>query len=302
MDASKPPGPSCIDAGATVSATPIPLGVYSKCDTTAVEGNETAGGPGGTVTLTESNGVLDVEIGSDAFAFSGGELSFTPIADSAAIVVPGQSYGLSVVPCATSTATTGVLASDGQSIVISLLGGGCGDTIGGFITCSLPDPQGQSIVPPDPCASPAASADCVCTDAGAPAFPSGVYGECTSSIPGYGGGQITLSESRGDWAASLSGIDFVANGDATLTFSPKTASTALLPPGQALTVSELGWITCSGPGPNDSGLIIDPGLVDRSVTTTSGSLVVDGSTLFLFLAGTDECGSPVEESIHCTAQ
>jgi hypothetical protein len=28
----------------------------------------------------------------------------------------------------------------------------------------------------------------------------------------------------------------------------------------------------------------------------------DGATLFVFLGGTDECGSPVSQSVRCTAQ
>jgi hypothetical protein len=38
------------------------------------------------------------------------------------------------------------------------------------------------------------------------------------------------------------------------------------------------------------------------MTIENGWLVVDGSTLFVFLGGTDECGSAVQESFNCAAQ
>jgi hypothetical protein len=42
--------------------------------------------------------------------------------------------------------------------------------------------------------------------------------------------------------------------------------------------------------------------VTHTLTTGSGWLVVDGSTLFVFLGGTDECGAAVARSFNCATQ
>jgi hypothetical protein len=123
------PSYTCAEAReASAGATPLPLGVYTKCTGSAVDSNESAGGNAtGTLTLTESGGVLSVALGEGLFAIAPGSLGFTPLTNGAAVVTPGQSYGLLVVPCATSTAETGALALEGSSLVLSLLGQGCGN-------------------------------------------------------------------------------------------------------------------------------------------------------------------------------
>jgi hypothetical protein len=114
---------------------------------------------------------------------------------------------------------------------------------------------------------------------------------------------VILSESGGVWRAALQGATGVSAVEPSLTFSPSNSSSALVASGQMLFVEEFGWGTsCSGPPPNDSGLIDDPGPVTRAMTIENGWLVVDGSTLFAFLGGTDECGNAVQESFNCTAQ
>jgi hypothetical protein len=295
-DASTP-SYTCAEAReASAGATPLPLGVYTNCTGSAVDSNESAGGDAtGTLTLTETSGVLSVALGEGLFAIAPGSLGFTPLTNGAAVVTPGQSYGLLVVPCATSTAETGALALDGSSLVLSLLGQGCGNPIAGFVECPLPaQPTGELH-----------AADlCDAADAAAQAFPRGTYAQCTPSIPGYGGGSVTLSESGGVWTAAVQGgATGVSAAEPSLTFSPSSSSSALVASGQMLFVQEDGWGTsCSGPPPNDSGLIDDPGPVTRTMTIENGWLVVDGSTLFVFLGGTDECGSAVQESFNCTAQ
>ncbi len=294
-DASAP-SYTCAEAReASAGATPLPLGVYTKCTGSAVDSNESAGGDTtGTLTLTESNGVLSVALGEGLFAIAPGSLGFTPLTNGAAVVAPGQSYGLLIVPCATATAETGALALAGTSLIFSLLGQGCGSPIGGFVQCPLPaQPAGEL-----------EAAD-LCDDAGAgpQAFPRGTYGQCTTSILGYGGGSVTVSESRGVWTAAMEGVTGVSAAESGVTFSPSNSSSAVVASGQTLSVQEWGWgSSCSGPSPNDSGLIGLPVPVTRTMTIESGWLVVDGSTLFVFLGGTDECGSSVQESFSCAAQ
>jgi len=290
------PSYSCAEAReASAGATPLPLGVYTKCTGSAVDSNESAGGNAtGTLTLTESGGVLSVALGEGLFAIAPGSLGFTPLTNGAAVVTPGQSYGLLVVPCATSTAETGALALEGSSLVLSLLGQGCGNPIGGFVECPLPAQPTGELEAADLCDD---------ADAGPQSFPRGTYTQCTASIPGYGGGSVILSESGGVWRAALQGATGVSAVEPSLTFSPSNSSSALVASGQMLFVEEFGWGTsCSGPPPNDSGLIDDPGPVTRAMTIENGWLVVDGSTLFAFLGGTDECGNAVQESFNCTAQ
>lgn len=294
-DASTP-SYTCAEAReASAGATPLPLGVYTNCTGSAVDSNETAGGDAtGTLTLTESSGVLSVALGEGLFAIAHGSLGFTPLTNGAAVVAPGQSYGLLVVPCATATAETGALALDGTSLVLSLLGQGCGGPIGGFVECPLPAQPTGELQAADLCDD---------ADAGPQAFRRGTYGQCTGSIPGFGGGSVTLSESRGVWTAALQGVTGVSDMEPSLILSPSNNSSALVASGQMLSVQEWGWgASCSGPPPNDSGLIDDPGPVMRTMTIETGWLVLDGSTLFVFLGGTDECGSAVQESFNCAAQ
>ncbi len=103
---------SCAEAReASAGSASLPLGIYTKCTGSAVAANESAGGDAtGTLTLTESNGVLSVALGEGLFALAQGSLGFMPLAKGAAVIAPGQSYGLLVVPCATATAETGALA------------------------------------------------------------------------------------------------------------------------------------------------------------------------------------------------
>jgi hypothetical protein len=294
-DASEPSYTRAQAREASTGAPPLPIGVYTKCTGSAVASNESAGGDAtGTLTLTESNGILSVALGEGLFAIAQGSLGFTPLTNGAAVVAPGQSYGLLVVPCATATAETGALARDGSSFVLSLLGQGCGDPVGSFVQCPLPTQPTGELEAADRCDD---------ADAGPQAFPRGKYGHCTESIPGYGGGSVTLSESRGAWTATLQGGIDVSAVEPSLTLSPSNSSSALVTSGQMLSVQEWGWgSSCSGPPPNDSGLIDDPGPVTRTMTIESGWLLVDGSTLFIFIGGTDECGSAVQESFNCVEQ
>jgi hypothetical protein len=272
---------------------PIPMGAYAQCIGTVVDGGLTvAGGPTGALTLSESDGVLHAEFGTGLFAIGKGTLAFTPITNSVAVVAPGQTYTLSVDSCATSTASSGALALAGDSLVMTILGKGCGGPIFGTIRCPLPSAPTGALEAPDPCE---AGADCAC--AGAPPFPLGVYGTCTPAIPEYERGQLTLTESNGVWTAALDDVDEMT---AHLVFSPSTPSAAVIVPGQALDVKVDGW-ACSGPVVNDSGLPSDPGPTQRTIRITNGSFVLDGSNLFAFIGGVDECGTQDVEYFNCPA-
>jgi len=294
-DASAP-SHACVEASeASDGATPLPLGLYTQCSASVVDSSLTAGGdPTGTLTLTESDGVLTVALGEGLFAIAPGTLAFRPLTSAAAVVAPGQSYGLLVVSCPTSTAAAGALALDGNSLVVSILGQGCGSPVGGFVECPLPAQPTGKLEEADLCDD---------VDAGPQAFPHGTYGQCTGSIAGYGEGSVTVSESQGVWTAALNGMTDVSTLEPSLILSPTSSSAALVDPGQMLSVHEWGWgPSCSGPPPNDSGLVDDPGPVTRTMKVESSWLVVDGSTLFVFLGGIDECGAAVEESFNCVAQ
>jgi hypothetical protein len=288
---------ACAAAGdPSDGAPPLPLGVYTQCSGSVVDSNATAAGsPTGTLTLIENDAGLTVTLGDGLLAIAPGALAFTPLTSAAAIVAPGQSYGIVDVPCAMSTVAAGALARDGNSLVIAILGEGCGSAIGGFVACPLPAQASGELEGAGLCDD----------DGGAQAFPLGTYVQCTSSIPGYGEGSVILSQSQGNgvWTAALDGVTGISSVGPTLTISPSSSSAALIGPGQMLLVEESGWGTsCSGSTPNDSGLPGLPVLITRTVTIESGWLVIDGSTLFVFVGGTDECGAAVTESFNCAAQ
>jgi hypothetical protein len=276
---------ACVTTSSTDASAPtaIPLGVYTQCVSAVREGGQVAMGSGGTVTLAASGGSLTVDVGTGVLAFASGTLTFTPIAPAAAIVSPGQSYGISNVPCTTSTAAAGVLALDGDTLDISLIGEGCQNPISGTIRCTVPAVAQGALEPPSPCSSQSGS--CVCGAAGAPAFPVGVYDQCTTSLPAFGGGQITLTQSGGALSAAIAGVTSVAPANATLRFTIASDRTAAIVAGQTWVVSVPGAFSPT---------------VSQTMTITGGTLVDDGSTLFAFIIGTSDAG-PLEESLHCTA-
>ncbi len=111
------------------------------------------------------------------------------------------------------------------------------------------------------------------------------------------------SPSQGVWTAALNGVTGLSTVGPSLILSPITSSAALVNPGQMLSVEEWGWgPSCSGLPPNDSGVVDDPVPMTRTMTVTNGWFVVDGSTLFVFLGGVDECGAAVAESFNFVAQ
>ena len=113
---------------------------------------------------------------------------------------------------------------------------------------------------------------------------------------------MTVSVNDGIWTATLSDVNGFSTPGPGLALAANNGSTALVASGQPVSIQEDGWGPgCSGPPPNDSGLIDDPGPVTRTLTTANSWLVADGATLFVFLGGTDECGSPVNQSFRCTA-
>jgi hypothetical protein len=234
------------------------------------------------LTLTESDAALTLQVGKGVFSFAGATLAFTPVTASTAVIAPGQMYGISNVPCATSTITSGALALNGDTLVVSLLGEGCQDPISGTLSCVVPSGPTGRLGPPARCSS-AKQFDCVCDDAGVPAFAVGVYGQCTPSILPYGGGKITLTQSRGALTAAIDGLTGIAPMNANLEFTPTSNKTAAIAPGQS-------WVV-SVPG-------VSSPLVPVTMTITSGSLVVDGAELFAFIRGTDEAGE-LEKSFHC---
>ncbi len=291
-------GPPCTAAGdGSAGATPIPLGSYSQCtggathfSTTAVQ---SAGGDAtGTITLTESNGLLSVALGDGLFAVGAGTLALQPTSDSTAVVTTGQSITLIDVGCSTAATTAGALAVDGNELQLSILGQGCGDPVEAFVECPLPSSPSGALQGPGLCED---------TDAGAVAFAGGTYAQCDTVIGGQG--SVTVSESDGVWTATLSDVNGFSTPGASLALAANNGSTALVAGGQPVSIQEDGWGPgCSGPPQNDSGLIDDPGPVTRTLTTANSWLVADGATLFVFLGGTDECGSPVSQSFRCTAQ
>jgi hypothetical protein len=296
-DASETGG-ACTAAGdGSAGAGSIPLGSYSQCtgaatyvSTTAVE--SAGGDTTGTVTLTESNGLLNVALGDGLFAIGAGTLAVQPTSDSTAIVTAGQSITLADVGCSTATTTAGALAIDGDELLVSILGQGCGGRVEATVECPLPSSPSATLQGPGLCEN---------TDAGAAAFAGGTYAHCDTVIGGQG--SVTVSQSDGVWTAMLSDVNGFSTPGASLALAANNGSAALIASGQPVSIREEGFEEgCSGPPPSDSGLVADPGPVTRTMTTANSWLVVDGTTLFVFLGGTDECGSPVSQTFRCTAQ
>jgi hypothetical protein len=291
-------GHACATAGdGSAGATPIPLGSYSQCTGGATHVSsaevESAGGdPTGTLTLTESNGLLSVALGDGLFAIGAGTLALQPTSDSTAVVTAGQSVTLIDVGCSTAATTAGALAVDGNELQLSIVGQGCGDPVEAFIECPLPASPSGALQGPGLCED---------TDSGAVAFAGGTYARCDTVLGGQG--SVTVSEDDGVWTATPSDVNGFSTPGPGLALAANNGSTALVASGQLVSIQEYGWgPSCSGPPPNDSGLIDDPGPVTRTLTTANSWLVVDGVTLFVFLGGTDDCGSPVSQSFRCTAQ
>ena len=281
----------------SAGVTAIPLGSYFQCtggatyfSTSAVQ---SAGGDAtGTLTLTESNGLLSVALGDGLFAIGAGTLALQPTSDSTAIVSAGQSIALTDVGCSTAATTAGALAVDGNELQLSILGQGCGDPVEAFVECPLPSSPSGALQGP---------ALCERTEAGSVAFAGGTYVQCDTVLGGQG--SVTVSQNDGVWTAALSDISGFSTPGPVLELAANNGSTQLVASGQPVSIQEDGWGPgCSGPPPNDAGLVDDPDPVTRTLTTANSWLVADGATLFVFLGGTDECGAPVSQSFHCTAQ
>ena len=293
-------GGACTAAGdGSAGATSIPLGRYSQCTGGATHLSttiaESAGGDAtGTITLTESNGLLNVALGDGLFAIGAGTLTLQPASDSTAVVTAGQSITLTEVGCSTAATTAGALAVDGNELQLSILGQGCGDPVTASIECPLPSSPSGALQGPGLCEN---------TDAGSVAFAGGTYAKCDTVIGGQG--SATVSRNDGVWTATLSDVNGFSTPGPSLALAANNGTTALIASGQPASIQTFGWGSspgCSGPPSNDAGLIDDPGPVTRTLTTANSWLVVDGATLFVFLGGTDECGSPVSQSFSCTAQ
>ena len=299
-DAGDASGQACTAAGdGSAGATSIPLGTYTQCTgsadhLSATEAQSTGGDATGTITLTESNGLLNVALGDGLFAIGAGTLGLQPASDSTAVVTTGQSITLTDVGCSTATITAGALAIDGNELQLSIVGQGCGDPVEAFIGCPLPSSPSGALQGPGLCED---------TDAGSVAFAGGTYAQCDTVIGGQG--SVTVSQNDGAWTATLSDVNGFSTPGPSLALAANNGSTALVASGQLVSIQAFGWGPspgCGGLPPNDSGLVDDPGPVTRTLTTANSCLVADGATLFVFLGGTDECGSPVSQSFRCTAQ
>jgi hypothetical protein len=290
------PGPqhplACATGGSGLPS--IPLGVYTECSTSVSQNTTTAGGAGGTVTLTNDGGVLTAELGKGGFAITSGKLSFMALDSSAAVIAPGQSYGIvqtgfSIGPwCTMSTVTVGFVVVTGDTLGISLIGSGCNQEISGSIVCTVPPKTTGTLAGPA-CDPAPTQPECGCSgDAEPPAFPLGVYSDCTPGLPGYGGGQVTLSQDEGRLKAA---IDVTYVGDKVdLEFVATSEASANV-------VSNSTWVVQADPCSEGPGL---PAPVPTKATVTSGSLVLDGKTLFVNVVGSDGCDGGIVASFLCT--
>jgi hypothetical protein len=288
----------CIAAGdGSAGATSIPLGSYSQCTGGASNLStilQSAGGePTGALTLTESNGLLSVALGDGLFAIGTGALALEPASDSTAVVTAGQALTLAEVGCPTATTTAGALAVDGNELQLSILGQGCGDPVTAFVECPLPSSPSGALEGPGLCED---------TDAGSVAFAGGTY-PCDDIGQR---GSVTVSENDGVWTATLNDvIDFSTPGPG-LALAANNGNTALIASGQPVFIQSFNP-GCSAPATDDAGPRIKPAgglpvMRTHTMTTANSWLVADGTTLFVFLGGTDECGAPVSQSFSCTAQ
>jgi hypothetical protein len=276
-------GGTCMEAGATdPGASLIPLGAYRSCAASIAKWHEGIFGSVAPLTLTEDQGTLMVDLG-DPSGVASGSLAFAPITANDAVIMPGQTYGTQLRACATVTITAGALTLDGDTLVVLLIGEGCGDWISGMFSCTVPTAPTGTIERPPPCS--ATPPPCACGEDGWPAFPVGVYGECTEGVPLDAAGNITFTENQGGLTAAFDGVGNIAPMD-SLSFTPTTDKTATVAPSQTLDLLEASRI----PGLN----VHDP------MTIASGSLVVSDSTVFVFLRGSNKLGEQ-QELFHCTA-
>jgi hypothetical protein len=86
----------------------------------------------------------------------------------------------------------------------------------------------------------------------------GTYAQCDTVVGGQG--SVTVSQNDGVWTATLSDVNGLSTPGPSLALAANNGSTALVASGQPVSIQEGGWGPgCSGPPPNDSGLVDDPG-------------------------------------------
>jgi hypothetical protein len=280
-----PPVDACVDATRAVARAEaaIPLGVYTACASKVVEGGGTVEGAGGTISVASNGGALTIEIGKGVLGFVPGTLAFTPLTASAAVAAPGQTLQLTNVPCATSVVSSGALTLEGDALVVSLVGAACPNAVGATLRCTAPAVSTGALAAPDACADGGTS-PCGC--APPPRFPVGTYVQCAETVSFSRGGTVTVAESGDVVTAAVDAMTGVAPAPATLLFTQTAAKTATISPGQTWVVSVSG--------------ATQP-FVDDNISIASGALVVDGSTLFVFVRGMDADGDDVVKSFHCRA-
>jgi hypothetical protein len=266
-----PPGAACADAGAPPA---IPLGVYPSCTSRVDQSGSSAESAGGTISLDAIGDALTVTVGDGVFAFGTGTLVFTPLTTGAAVVAPGQTYPIAHLACATATAPFGALALEGDELTVSLLGDGCGRPTRGELRCTVPASATGTLALPGSACPP-------------PAFAVGTYGPCTTITPAAASGTVVITQGADGVTMTFKGATSVAPANGTLRFTPTTTATATIRPGQSLDVLVPGAFAPSAP---DTMMI------------TSGTIVVDGPTLFGFLRGNDATGTALREAFHCGAE
>src|SRR6266536_5043329 len=148
-----------------LGASLIPLGAYQSCFGSVAKGPQGTFGSVGPLTLTEDQGVLMVDLGNDASPVASGSLAFAPITANDAVIMPGQMFGTDMRLCTTVTVTAGALTLAGDTLIVSLLGQGCGDWISGMLSCAVPAAPTGTIEQPKPC-STTSPPHCICGEDG----------------------------------------------------------------------------------------------------------------------------------------
>lgn len=273
--------------GAAGAPVPIALGGYGPCDSMVVESSATAAGPGGTITLTDDGPAvagaptpgLRVTADSHLLALANVSIAFQPPSGGTAIAVPGQTYPVSDLPCATASVEHGALAVTGDTLLVSLVGQGCGAGMTGMLRCTVPAQPVGSVDAPAGCASAGACAS------GKPAFPSGTFAACAGSQPSFQDQVVTLSEGPAGLVAT---IDAAPSRPMAVT---RTALAVTADSDHAATIVAGQTWDLMLPG-------VTAAFVAVTVTITDASLVADGETLFVFVSGTS-AGGAIHEMFAC---
>jgi hypothetical protein len=280
-------------------APAFPLGVYASCTNSTVqngvdEGTPTTGvvGGDGPITLTAEGGVVTATLGDGLLAT--GSFAFTLVTPTTGVSAPGQSFSTTSAIGGGDVSvgvSSGALAFTGGVLVLSVAGSP--DATASVFSCAAPS---GPAVPADP-ADPSS------------AFPDATFDHCASVSAGGGGNSAGYPAGAAVSVTLHDGVvTAVANGQSspsgTFALTATSDGTASLVPGQSAESScfEFADAGFAGGGSSDASFRPppDPTPVSVPLSGVAGALVLQGSSLFLDITGSDECSKAAVLAIVCT--